>query len=104
LVSLRESHGTAISITDEGILDAQRLLALDGIFAESASAASVAAAIKMGQLKKIDPDASVVCVITASGLKMPDDPRRYLPEIPVVDPDFEAYRQVLEKVYGIHLE
>lgn len=104
LVSLRESQGMATSVTDEEILDAQRLLALDGIFAESASAASVAAAIKMGRLKKMDPDVSVVCVITASGLKMPDDPRRYLPEIPVVEPDFEAYRQVLEEVYGIHLK
>lgn len=104
LVALRESQGMGISLTDEEILDAQRLLALDGIFAESASAASVAAAIKMGRLRKIERDATIVCVITASGLKMPDDAKSYLPELPVVEPDFEVYREVLEKVYHVYLK
>jgi len=104
LVALHESQGEAVSLTDEEILDGQRLLALDGIFAESASAASVAAAIKMGRLRKLDRDATVVCVITASGLKMPDDPKRYLPDLPVVEPDFDAYRRVLERVYSVRLE
>ena len=104
LVALRESQGMGISVKDEEILEAQRLLALDGIFAESASAASAAAAIKTGRLRKIDRDATIVCVITASGLKMPDDAKSYLPELPVVEPDFEVYREVLEKVYYTHLK
>ena len=104
LVALRESRGEAVSLTEEEILDGQRLLALDGIFAESASAASVAAAIKMGRSRKIDPAATVVCVITASGLKMPDDPRSYLPEVPLVEADFGAYQSILEKVYKVRLE
>lgn len=104
LVALRESKGEAVSITDEEILEGQRLLALDGIFAESASAASVAAAIKMGRLRKIDSDATVVCVITASGLKMPEDPRRYLQDLPVVKPDFNEYEKILEKVYNVRLK
>lgn len=104
LVALRESKGEAVSVTDEEIRDGQRLLALDGIFAESASAASVATAIKMGRSGKVDPNATVVCVITASGLKMPDDPRGYLPEIPVVKPDFDEYKSAIEKTYHIRLE
>lgn len=93
-----------MSVTDEEILNGQRLLGLDGVFAESASAASVAVAIKMGRSGKIDPDATVVCVITASGLKMPDDPRHYLPELPVVKPDFDEYKRTVEKVYNVRLK
>ena len=104
LVALRESKGEAVSVTDEEILNGQRLLGLDGVFAESASAASVAVAIKMGRSGKIDPDATVVCVITASGLKMPDDPRHYLPELPVVKPDFDEYKRTVEKVYNVRLK
>lgn len=104
LVALRESQGEAVSVTDEEILQAQRLLALDGIFAEPASATSVAVGIKMGRSGKLDPESTVVCVITASGLKMPDEPQRYLHPPPVVEPDFEMYRQALEKTYHIHLE
>ncbi len=104
LVALRESRGEAVSLTDEEILEGQRILALDGIFAEAASATSVAAAIQLGQGRKIDPEATVVCVITASGLKMVDDARRYLPEVPVVPPDFEEYRKTIERVYQVHLE
>lgn len=104
LVALRESQGEAISLTDDDLLEAQRLLALDGIFAEVSSATSVAAAIKMGNEGKIEPDASVVCLITASGLKMPQDPKRYLPQLPIVKPDFNEYLKILEKVYHVHLE
>jgi threonine synthase len=104
LVALRESNGMAVSITDEEILEAQRLLALDGIFAESASAASVAVAIKMGRTREIDPNDTVVCVVTASGLKRPDETKFYLPEVPVINPDFEEYRRALKKVYNFNLE
>jgi threonine synthase len=104
LVALWESQGEAVSVTDEEILEAQRLLALDGIFAESASAASVAAVIKMGSSGKVDSNATVVCVITASGLKVPDDARQFLPSLPVVNPDFDDYRAMVEKVYHVRLE
>lgn len=104
LVALRQSQGEAVSLSDEEILDAQRLLALDGVFAEAASAASVAAAVKMGRSRRIDRDATVVCIITASGMKMIDDAKRYLPDLPLVQPDFDEYKKVLEKVYHVHLE
>jgi len=103
LVALQESDGKAVSATDEEILDAQRILARDGIFAEPASATSVAAAIKLGRSKEIDPQATVVCIITASGLKMVDDARRYLPPLPIVPPDFEEFRKAMERVYGVQL-
>lgn len=103
LIALRESGGEAVSVSDEEILDGQRILALDGIFAESASAASVAAVIKMGQAGKIAPEACVICIITSSGLKIPGDARSYLPEIPLVERDFEDYRKKVRSVYHIDL-
>jgi threonine synthase len=63
----------------------------------------VAAAIKLGRSKEIDPQATVVCIITASGLKMVDDARRYLPPLPIVPPDFEEFRKAMERVYGVQL-
>jgi threonine synthase len=104
LVAVRESRGIAASLADEEILNAQRLLALDGIFAEPASATSVAAAIQMGRAGNIDRKATVVCVITASGLKMVDEARKYLPEIPLVEPDFDSYRQAIAETYDLKLD
>jgi threonine synthase len=73
LQALKDSHGKAISVTDQGILEAVLLLARqEGLFAEPAGAASIAGlieAIREGIIKKDD---RVVCLITGSGLKQPD--------------------------------
>jgi threonine synthase len=59
-------------VTDGEILSAQRLLAAsEGIFAEPASSASVALLAKMAHGRRVPADASVVCVLTGSGLKDP---------------------------------
>ncbi|MEE8369333.1 MAG: threonine synthase [Dehalococcoidia bacterium] len=72
-VAARDESGGAIgAVTDEEILDAYRLLAQEeGIFAEPASAASVAGLIKYSQDHDLT-DQTVVCVITGHGLKDPD--------------------------------
>ena len=65
---LEESGGEVVSVADEAILDAWRLLAREeGLFCEPSSAAGVAALLA-------DPPggARVVCVITGHGLKDPD--------------------------------
>lgn len=70
----RDQSGGAIeAVSDDEILDAYRALAgEEGIFAEPASAASVAGALKLAREGRIPATASVVCVITGSGLKDPD--------------------------------
>ncbi len=45
---------------------------LEGIFCEPASAASVAGVRMLARDGAIDPDATVVCVLTGHGLKDPD--------------------------------
>ena len=72
-----ESGGRIDAVTDDEILAAYRDLArLEGIFCEPASAASVAGVSKAAAAGEIDPDATVVCVLTGHGLKDPTTAER----------------------------
>jgi threonine synthase len=67
-----ESGGTIEAVTDDEILGAYRDLArLEGIFCEPSSAASAAGIRKAAQAGRIDSQATVVCVLTGTGLKDP---------------------------------
>ncbi|MGI9953268.1 threonine synthase [Moorellaceae bacterium AZ2] len=69
----RESGGFIDCVSDEEILAAQRLLATaEGIFAEPASAASLAGVLKYVQKGLFNPQDCVVCVLTGNGLKDPN--------------------------------
>jgi len=73
LLAVRESGGLMEEVTDDEILDAQKLLArLEGVFVEPASAASIAGAKKLTDLGIIGSDESVTCVVTGHGLKDPE--------------------------------
>jgi threonine synthase len=72
LNAVRESGGLIESVTDEEILEAQRMLAtLEGVFCEPASAAGVAGLLKLAREGRT-PDGMVVSVLTGHGLKDPD--------------------------------
>jgi len=72
LHAIKESHGTAKTVSDKEILAAQRDLASkEGIFVEPASAASIAGLRKSRELGRIDRSDLVVCVTTGHGLKDP---------------------------------
>ena len=65
-----QSGGEAIMVADEKILAAIPEIAQNtGVFAEPAAAAPWAAVRQLAQLKKIDKDELVVCLISGSGLK-----------------------------------
>jgi len=64
------SQGCFTAVTDAEILEAYRLLALEGVFCEPASAASVAGLLKVKD--QVPAGATVVCVLTGNGLKDPD--------------------------------
>lgn len=71
--AIRNSGGTAETVTDEEILAAQKLLArVQGIFVEPASASSIAGLIKLANANIISKEERVVCVTTGHGLKDPD--------------------------------
>ncbi|WP_422444281.1 threonine synthase [Thermoanaerobacterium sp. DL9XJH110] len=68
-----ESRGKIDKVTDEEILNAYSLLSKqEGIFAEPASAASVAGVIKYCREHGFEKGQKIVCVLTGHGLKDPD--------------------------------
>jgi len=72
-----ESGGIIDCVTDDEIMSAYRLTAArEGIFAEPASAASVAGLIKMSQRQDFSGK-RVVCILTGTGLKDPGIPARF---------------------------
>lgn len=86
-----ESGGQIRSVTDKVILESYRLLAREGLFAELASAASVAGLLQLSSEGLLDRGRKVVCVLTGHGLKDPDwalagapRPRLVEPEVDVV--------------------
>jgi threonine synthase len=77
-----ESGGRIEAVTDDEILAAYRDLArLEGVFCEPASAASVAGLRKMAAQGALDPDATVVAVLTGHGLKDPHTAERQVPGV-----------------------
>jgi len=56
-------------VTDRQILAAYRLVAREGLFAEPASAASVAGLLQAHEEGRIPAGATVVCILTGHGLK-----------------------------------
>jgi len=71
--TIRESGGTAVTVSDPEILAAEHEIArFEGLFAEPASSATVAAVKKLLADGKIDRSERVACLITGSGLKATD--------------------------------
>jgi threonine synthase len=73
-VAARDESGGAIeSVSDDEILEVQRLIVrLEGVFCEPASAAGVAGVRRLVAEGRVGPDEVVVCVLTGHGLKDPD--------------------------------
>ncbi|REH37660.1 L-threonine synthase [Paraperlucidibaca baekdonensis] len=70
---MSESGGWFDELSDQEILDTQRLLAMsEGIFCEPASAASLGGAIRDVKSGKIPEGSMIVCTLTGNGLKDPD--------------------------------
>ncbi len=98
LSAIRQSGGTAESVTDEEILAAQKDLArLEGIGVEPASAASVAGLKKLVDMGVIGRDETVVCITTGHLLKDPQTVIDICEEPIVVDANIESIR---EAVFG----
>jgi len=70
--AIASSRGDAVVVTEKEVLNAVELLAKsEGIFAEPASASTIAALRKMLESGAIDRSESVVCMVTGIGLKDP---------------------------------
>ena len=97
---LRRTGGAARSAGNEQMLAAQSDLAtLEGLYVETSSALSVAVIPKLVADGVIDPDSTVVAVLTSHGLKDPDTTAAHLPPIPASDTAFESVLTILRDVY-----
>ena len=72
IAAASESEGAIMAVTDRDILDAYRRVAREGLFAEPASAASVAGLIHLLNEGLLPRGGTVVCVLTGHGLKDPE--------------------------------
>jgi threonine synthase len=91
-----ESGGVIEAVTDDEILAAYRDLAqLEGIFCEPASAASVAGVRKLAGEGRMDPGATIVCVLTGHGLKDPDTAARQAAPVIEAEPTVAGVREAL---------
>jgi threonine synthase len=70
---VREHGGLILSVRDDEILDAQKMLASkEGLFCQPESAVTAAGLIRISKEKKLTQEEIAVLVLTGSGLKAPE--------------------------------
>lgn len=100
LRAVRDSGGIAATVTEEEIQEIQRELATqEGIYAEPSSVTSVALCKKLRAAGEIRENDSVVCILTASGLKDPKSMGKSSPQVPVIPADADALERAIEEAY-----
>ncbi len=92
-----ESGGVIESVTDEEILETQRMIVqLEGVFCEPASAAGVAGVRRVAAEGRIGSGETVVCVLTGHGLKDPDAVQGEEGTLTPIAPDFGSIRAAMD--------
>jgi threonine synthase len=91
-----ESGGVIEAVTDEEIMDAYKMLAAtEGVFAEPASAASIAGLRRLAESGRIEAGAVVTCTLTGHGLKDPHNAIKSCPEPTRVPADLDRVLDVM---------
>ena len=72
LSAIRSSHGAAASASDNEIIAAVKELGQEGINAEASAATTIACLPSLIAARTISPEMSVVCVLTGSGHRWPE--------------------------------
>jgi threonine synthase len=81
LVALRESGGWAVSVSDDEIRCATEELFREGLCIETSAALPIAGLKHLVRRNLVPPNAAVVCVLTASGLRWPVTPPNTAPAV-----------------------
>ena len=96
LNAIYDSNGYSETVTDEEILDAQKLLArTEGIGVEPASAASIAGLKKLVDEGVVDEGETITCVVTGHLLKDPNTAIEACTKPTQVDADIDTLRKIL---------
>jgi threonine synthase len=91
-----ESGGVIEALSDAEILEMQlRILRLEGIFCEPASAAGVAGVQRLARERRLHRSEGVVCILTGHGLKDPDIVAGEEGTLNPVDPDLGSIRRAM---------
>jgi len=96
LKSLYDSGGLAISVPDEEIINAVRILASYGIAPETASAATFACLLQLAKKGSLQKDDIIVCVLTSTILKWPEMITKMV-DIANIAKDTKRINEILEK-------
>lgn len=97
LIVRDESKGSIKAVTDDEILLAYKLLSKsEGIFAEPASAASLAGVIQSVKSGDIRKGSKVVCVLTGNGLKDPDTCMKSASKPKSISADINSVLELIE--------
>ena len=102
VAAAEESKGQINYVTDDEILHAYKTIAArEGIFAEPASAASIAGVMKLKREGVFRGGETVVCVLTGHGLKDPNIAIKSVNAEPLVVEDSEAaVMEAIRKLQG----
>jgi threonine synthase len=97
LQAAEESNGRIIAVTDQQIMDMQKMLAqLEGIWVEPASAAGLAGLAKEIENGRLQvAGRKVVAVCTGHGLKDPDVIMKHIHQPMIVPPKLDALEDVI---------
>lgn len=97
--TIQDSDGMAIEVSDKDIMAAQEILGREGLYAEPASASSIAALCKMKRLGLLTGISSAIGIVTSSGLKDPESTSQKKGDLPVVEPELKQLAKVLKEHY-----
>jgi threonine synthase len=101
LDAIRRTDGAAVTIENDALEHWQGRLAREaGLYAEPASAAPFAAIERLRAAGTIAPNARVVALMTAGGLKDPGTTERVLGPVPTAPGDLDQACRVLAERYG----
>ena len=91
-----ESGGIIDMVSDAEIVDAYKLLALkEGIFAEPASAASIAGLLKLNRKGYFKGAVKITCILTGHGLKDPDRAIKSVESPKLIKPDLNSLLEAI---------
>jgi len=95
LPAIRQTSGLAVSVSDEEMLEAEKLLArTTGIFAEPASASTIAAVKKLRASDIISESESICCIITGSGFKDMHSAKKLVQPPILIEPLEDAFMKL----------
>ena len=95
--AIRDTNGAALTVSDDEILDAMRVLAREAaVFAEPAASAAVAGLLKATRAGQVKADESVVVVVTGNGLKDVNSAIKAAGQPNIIEPNLPALKEALK--------